>query len=245
MYPHGTIYHIYDPKRSGNHGEVVLRAPRKTRFLYSLVRAMGAGMIGFAIIALLFAYGPIIKEEVTYNLGLSQIETPKDDGNLLSLAEAERVKKVQEEANALGVNSYFSIVIPKIGAKASIIANVDAGVEAEYRDALKEGVAHAKGTYFPGQGKNVFLFAHSTNGDWNVTRYNAIFYLLRKLEEGDKFIVFFADHKYEYVVHQKLVTDPKDVSWLADDGTGEKLVLQTCDPPGTTLKRLLIIARPI
>lgn len=246
MYPHGTIYHIYDPKKSGRHGEVVLHAPLKVRFLYSVLRGLGSGLIGFAIISLLFAYGPIIKEEISYNLGLSQIETSykTEADDLMKLAEAQRVEEVRREAQELGVSPYFSIVIPKIGAKAQIIANVDAAEEDEYSKALKEGVAHAKGTYFPGQGKNMFLFAHSTNGEWNITRYNAIFYLLRKLDEGDKIIVFFADNKYEYTVEKKVVTNAKDTSWLTEKGQGEQLVLQTCDPPGTTTNRLLVIARP-
>src|SRR3972149_1574681 len=74
-------------------------------------------------------------------------------------------------------------------------------------------------------------------------RYNAVFYLLRKLEAGDKIIVFFADKKYEYQVTQKLTTPAKDVSWFSYDDGEETLVLQTCDPPGTTFRRLIVVAK--
>jgi sortase A len=232
MYPHGVIYEQgISPKR----GIVTLWAPLKTRVKYSLLRGLGAGLIGFAIIGLLFTYGPIAKEEVSYRLGLNHIDTTI----------AETIPQARLEAQNLGVDPYFSIVIPKIGAKASVLANIDPSNEQEYKDALQKGVAHAKGTYFPGQGKNIFLFSHSTNSPLNITRFNAVFYLLRKLETGDKIIIFFTDHKYEYVVEKKVITDPKDVSWLNDQGQGEQLVLQTCDPPGTTWHRLLVIARPV
>ncbi len=135
--------------------------------------------------------------------------------------------------------------MPKINAKSSVIANVDAAVEDEYFEALKSGIAHAKGTNFPGQGKNIFLFSHSTDSPLNIAQYNADFYLLRKLNSGDKIVVYFSDEKYVYEVDYKVVTGPADVSWFDNDLGGERLVLQTCDPPGTTWKRLIVIAKPV
>ena len=79
----------------------------------------------------------------------------------------------------------FSVVIPKIGANARVLANVDASDEKVYLDALNKGVAHAAGTKFPGESGHIFLFAHSTDYFWNVGTYNAIFYLLNKLAKGD------------------------------------------------------------
>lgn len=244
MYPKGTIY---DSRNALPHGEVVLHAPLKIKLAYTLLRGLGAGLVGFAIIAMLFSYGPIVKEEISYRLGFNKIKVD-NNLNLVNVAEAERVKAVQSQASSLNVNSYFSVVIPKIGAKSKVIANVDPGNEEEYKEALKEGVAHAKGTFFPGQGHTIFLFSHSTDAPWNITRYNAVFYLLRELETGDRVIVFFADRRYEYVVEKKFVTSPKDVSWLKDDetqGAGERLILQTCDPPGTSWNRLIVVAQPV
>jgi LPXTG-site transpeptidase (sortase) family protein len=68
---------------------------------------------------------------------------------------------------------------------------------------------------------------------------------LGKLEKGDSVIIYFLDQKHEYVVTEKLVVPATDAAWLTDDGSGEQLILQTCDPPGTSWKRLLIVARPI
>jgi sortase A len=242
MYPKRTIY---QQGKSDLPGETILTPSLFSRLVYTLGRGIGAGLIGFTVIGIIFTYGPIIKEEIYYAiLGQQNRIEISGFGRILEFAEAEETKRVKEEAKSFGVNSYFSIVIPKINAASSIAANVDASNEKEYLEALKEGVAHAKGTYFPGQGKQIFLFAHSTDSPINVAKYNAVFYLLRKLEVGDELVVFFADKKYEYEVEKKITISAKDTSWFTDSGEGERLILQTCDPPGTTWKRFLVIAKP-
>ena len=243
MYPKRTIY---QQGKSDLSGETILTPSLFSRLVYTLARGIGAGLIGFTVIGIIFTYGPIIKEEIYYAIlgQQNRIET-SGFGRILEFAEAEKTKRVKEEAESFGVNSYFSIVIPKINAASNITANIDASNEKEYLEALKEGVAHAKGTYFPGQGNQIFLFAHSTDSSINVAKYNAVFYLLRKLEVGDRLIVFFADRNYEYEVEKKLTISAKDTSWFTDSGEGERLILQTCDPPGTTWKRFLVIAKPI
>jgi sortase A len=208
------------------------------------MRGAGAGIIAFMIIGFFFTFGPVIQEEVNYNLGRRTYEINIEPA-IVGVVEAEKIVSAEDEARTYGVESDFSVVIPKIGASSKVIANVDASKKEEYIEALKHGVAHAKGTFFPGQGKNVFLFAHSTDSPINVARYNAVFYLLRKLEQGDNIIIFFSDRKYEYEVEKKFIADPEDISWLTDETGSEKLILLTCDPPGTTWKRLLIIARPV
>src|SRR6266404_4373991 len=119
MFPRGTIY---SSKKPGFHGEISLHADLKTKILYTLARGVGAGLVGFVIIAAIFTFGPLIKDEFSYNLGLNKINytiSQVDETN------AQNTTKIQEEAQNFGVNSYFSLVIPKIGAKANIIANVD------------------------------------------------------------------------------------------------------------------------
>lgn len=137
----------------------------------------------------------------------------------------------------------FSLVIPKIGANAKIFANVDASDEKIYLEVLKKGVAHAAGTAFPGEGGHIFLFAHSTDYFWNVGFYNAIFYLLHKLEAGDEVNIFYKGKRYVYKVIDKKVVNPSQVEYLTRKTNREFLTLQTCWPPGTTLKRLLVFAK--
>lgn len=136
----------------------------------------------------------------------------------------------------------FSIVVPKIGANARIISNVDASDEKIYLDALNKGVAQVMGTGFPGEEKHIFLFAHSTDYFWNVGTYNAIFYLLNKLEPKDEVNLFYKGQRYVYKVIDKKVVDPLQVEYLTRKTNKEFLTLQTCWPPGTTLKRLLVFA---
>lgn len=136
----------------------------------------------------------------------------------------------------------FSIVVPKIGANARILANVDAGDEKIYLEALNKGVAHTLGTAFPGEGGHIFLFAHSTDYFWNVGSYNAVFYLLNKLEKSDEINIFYKGQRYVYRVIGKDIVDPSQVEFLTRKTNKEFLTLQTCWPAGTTLKRLLVFA---
>ena len=142
------------------------------------------------------------------------------------------------------VSSQFGIVIPKIGANAPIFPNVDPGQPEAYLNVLKQGVAHAAGTVFPGVSGNIYLFAHSTDAFWNVGRYNAIFYLLKDLENGDEIDVFFNGVRHVYRVVNKMIVDPSEVQFITETLPFEQLTLQTCWPPGTTFKRLIVIARP-
>jgi len=136
----------------------------------------------------------------------------------------------------------FSIIIPKIGANAKIIPNVDSADSKVYLEVLKHGVAQALGTAFPGEGGHIFLFAHSTDYFWNVGTYNAVFYLLNKLETGNEVDLFFQGQRYVYRVIGKEVVDPSQVQYLTRKTNREFITLQTCWPLGTTLKRLLVFA---
>ena len=232
MYPKGVIY---KSGKSLSHGYVRLHPGFVVKVAYHLARTFGAGMVSFAIVGIMFSFWPIIRAELTYRFGT------KDQIQIEKLAPGSGKAKAEE----LGINPYFSIYIPKIDAKANIVPNVDAGNPTEYLKALSNGVAHAKGTNFPGGGKTIYLFSHSTDSPINIARYNAVFYLLSKLEKGDTVTVFFMDNEYEYIVENKFVASKKATQELGDDGSGEKLVLQTCDPPGTSLNRLMVVARPI
>jgi len=141
------------------------------------------------------------------------------------------------------VSTDFGIVIEKINANSKVVPNVNPANEKEYIQALSQGVAHAAGTAFPGQKGNSYLFSHSTDAPWNAIRYNAVFYLLRELEKGDRIIMFYQGRRYDYVVFDKVIAEPNDVSFLTNTYEDSVLTLQTCDPPGTLFKRLIIRAK--
>lgn len=136
----------------------------------------------------------------------------------------------------------FSVVIPKIAANAKIISNVDSADAKVYLNALNKGVAHAAGSKFPGESGHIFLFAHSTDYFWNVGSYNAIFYLLNKLIKGDEVDLFYGGQRYVYKVVGSQIVEPSQVEYITRQSNKEFLTLQTCWPPGTTLKRLLVFA---
>ena len=118
MFPSGTVYHY---KRKTPHGEVYLHASLKTQLLYMLLRGIGSGLIGFVIITFIFTFGPAIKEEISYKLGRNKLYVPSQT----ELINAKNTSTIQQEAKYFGVDSYFSIVIPKIGAKATGYLPID------------------------------------------------------------------------------------------------------------------------
>lgn len=240
MFPSGIIYE--QGKSPRKRGEVSLYPTLPVYLAYRTLQGLGGGLIAFVVISVLFTFGPMVREEIGY---LMKNKNDNRFATLIESAEAQRIEEVKKETEAWGVNSYFSLVIPKIDAKANVIANVNAQEKEEYLDALEKGVAHARGTYFPGMGKNIYMFSHSTDSPLNFARYNAVFFLLDKLEPGDRIIVYFTDKKYIYEVTEKEVVGPKNTSWIANKGDRERLILQTCYPPGTTLKRLIVVAEPV
>lgn len=249
MKPTGTIYKL---GKSGHHGEQILLLPWFFRVLHQIVRGIGAGMVAMAVLIFMFTYGPIISQEFSYKFKDYQVNTsgttqiPNEELiPQVESAKADTAEEAQAEARGYGITSYFSVVIPKIDAKANIVANVDIANKTEYLDALQKGVAHAKGTNFPGQEGRIFLFSHSTDSPLNFARYNAIFYLLNKLEKGDQIIVFFSEKKYVYEVTESKTVTPADTQWIMPKSGEEELVLMTCDPPGTNWNRLLVFAKPV
>jgi len=150
----------------------------------------------------------------------------------------------QEPQKLEPANKEFSLVVPKIQATAPIIKNVNPFDSDVYQRALTKGIAHAQGTDFPGEENNIFLFSHSSEDFYEASRYNSIFYLLHRLTKDDKIIIYYQGKKHTYQVTKKQIVSPEAVQYLQETGS-EYLRLMTCWPPGTTLKRLLITARPV
>lgn len=142
------------------------------------------------------------------------------------------------------IKSGFYIEIPKINAAAPIIPNVDPWNEAQYRAKLKEGVAQAKGTALPGEKGTSFLFAHSSDSPWNMTRYNIAFFRLGELNINDKVSIHRNGKELEYKVVARKEVWPSEVKYLKETSS-YNLILQTCTPVGTSLRRLLIFANSI
>jgi len=216
---------------------------KKIRYL----RTLGNILIVFSVIIVVKTlYQPLVQEikffsDKENNKKYVVVDSEKKDkvNFLETFDNASNVEILQPE------DPYFSIIIPKIGANSKVIPNVDPSDENVYLSALEKGVAHAQGTAFPGEGGHVFLFAHSTDYFWNVNDYNAVFYLLYKLEFNDEIDLFYKNQRIVYRVLDKKVVDPSEVEYLTKKTDGEFLTLQTCWPLGTTLKRLMVFAERI
>lgn len=135
----------------------------------------------------------------------------------------------------------FRIIIPKLGIDSKIIENVDPSNEVEYNQKLKEGIAHAKGSYLPDEGGPIFLFAHSTGSLLNIAQYNAQFYAVKDLDVGDNIEILYQGKTYFYKVNDKKIIAPQDLDYVRE--STNQLFLQTCWPPGTQWQRLVVSAK--
>ncbi len=227
------------------------------------IRFFGYFLFLSGLIAVIFILGPIISAEAKYRIdrikGVKRTvaaipDTTKSTGSQPQPSSNEPVSNGGGPVDSFGniqvndnqivpVSTEFGIVIEKIDANAKVIANVNPAKEQEYVSALKQGVAEALGSTPPGQKGNLYLFSHSTDAPWNIVRFNAIFYLLRELDNGDRVIIFYQNKRYDYIVFDKTIAKPSDVSYLTNRYDVPVLTLQTCDPPGTLLNRLIIRAR--
>lgn len=228
---------------------------------FLILRSIGNFLLLFAIFGVLATFGPALYYEVQFRviqLRGVQYKIVEEKPSLFS----ELLKKQKKEELAtsgfsavltgpteqilIPKDTLFSILIPKVGANAKIFQNIDPENEKEFLPLLQKGVAHAKGTVFPGMKGNIYLFAHSTDNFWDVGRYNAIFYLLKDLTINDEIVIFFENIRHNYFVYDSKIMDPSDVSYLmnSQQSKEENLILQTCWPPGTTWKRLIILAKP-
>ncbi len=142
------------------------------------------------------------------------------------------------------VNKDFSIIIEKIGVNAPIVLGVSVTDEAKYTVALKHGVAHAIVSDLPSTDPgNVYLFAHTSFNFWSLGKYATTFNLLRKLNIGDQVNIYYRGNRYIYDVVNKEVMPGWNTYPLTRSVVEPILTLQTCDPPGTTLNRLVVTAK--
>ena len=240
---------------------------------YLILRSIGNFLLLFAIFGVLATFGPALYYEASFKIlqargvkyviaatsgavpadsitGQAQPQitpTPPPAGSISTgVDNFSQVLAGPKEQILIPKDTQFSIIIPKIGANVKVYPNVDPSSENKFLPILQKGVAHAKGTVFPGMKGNTYLFAHSTDNFWNVGRYNAVFYLLKDLTPGDEIVIFFQNKRYNYVVKSSKISDPSDVSYIVNSQKQEKqvLILQTCWPPGTTWKRLFVFAEP-
>ncbi|OIP57606.1 MAG: hypothetical protein COX79_01340 [Candidatus Levybacteria bacterium CG_4_10_14_0_2_um_filter_36_16] len=236
---------------------------RKDYVRLLILRTVGNFLILFMLFGVVATFGPALYYEAAFRIEklqgirykVAQVETVSEFGKLLEKYKGTNsvnspsyfgeILKGPHEKILVPPNVDFSIVVPKIGASEGVTANVDPSNKDEYLQVLMRSIAHAKGTSFPGLGGTTYLFAHSADNFWDVGRYNAVFYLLKELESGDDVYLFFQGKRFNYTVYDKKIIDAEDTTLIdSKSDMGERVILQTCWPPGTAWKRMIIFAKP-
>lgn len=183
------------------------------------LKEISKAFLGLATMILLIALFPIFYAEVSHKLNVMANKPARVN-----------IPSSQE----------FNLIIPKINLKADVIPNVDFANEDIYLDKLKKGVAHAKGSYFPGQSGPVVLFSHSTDTISHIIQYNAQFYALNDLKKGDSIVINYKGKIYNYEVNEKKIINPDDIDIIKNSHS--KLILSTCWPAGTDWQRLVVFS---
>ncbi len=214
---------------SASNGYVLVAKPEK-RQLPKLPKKFYSYLIALPVIILLYVVSPLIIGEIRYHLVV------------------EKKPQVIESKfrYVLSPNdNEMELIIPKIAVRTKVLANIDPAKEEEYNTILSNKAAHALGSSLPGQKGLIYLFGHSTNSIFNVNFFNPVFYSVKNLEKGDQITLLYQGKLYNYQINEKKIVEADDLTDLRAEKDEEKLILQTCWPPGTSWKRLLLIANPI
>ena len=137
------------------------------------------------------------------------------------------------------------IIIPKINVEAPVVYDEPSIEEKAVQKALERGVVHYATTPNPGEKGNAVIFGHSSGNIINSGKYKFAFILLKSLDKGDTFFVDKDGKRYVYKVYEKYVTAPTDVSILGARDRPSTMTLVTCDPPGMSTNRLIVVGEQI
>lgn len=138
------------------------------------------------------------------------------------------------------------VIIPKINVEIPLDYSAKSIKEADIQNGLENGVVHYPTTPLPGQKGNTAFFGHSSNNIFNPGKYKFAFVLLHELAPGDTFYLTNNGVAYAYQVIDKKIVEPNNVSILDPvPGRAATATLITCDPPGTTLHRLVVVGEQV
>jgi LPXTG-site transpeptidase (sortase) family protein len=149
------------------------------------------------------------------------------------------------DPNSAAVSSDPLIIIPKINVEIPVVYDEPSIEESKIQAGLERGVVHYATTAYPGEKGNGVIFGHSANNILNKGKYKFAFVLLKRLELGDTFYVQKDGKRYVYKVFDKKIVPPTDVSVIQAGDKPATMTLITCDPPGTSLNRLVVIGEQV
>jgi sortase A len=126
-----------------------------------------------------------------------------------------------------GPEQAIRIQIPGIGVDAPV-------VEGDDWESLKQGAGHHIGSANPGTSGNCVISAHNDI-------FGEIFRYLPELDLGAEVLLYTASNVYRYVVDQKRIIEPTDVSVMYP-ASSPVLTLISCYPYGIDTHRIAVIA---
>lgn len=148
--------------------------------------------------------------------------------------------------NTVSATAAPEVIIPKINVEIPADYSQTTTDESQIENALQDGVVHYPTTVLPGQNGNAAFFGHSSNNIFNKGKYKFAFVLLHELVPGDTFYLTYSGKVYAYKVISKTIVPPSDVSVLGPvAGQTATATLITCDPPGTSINRLIVVGQQI
>jgi len=139
------------------------------------------------------------------------------------------------------VGTDSKIIIPKINVEVPVVFDVETTEESAVQDGLERGVVQYATTSKPGEQGGGAIFGHSSNNLLNRGQYKFAFVLLSRLEKDDTFYIEKDGIRYVYKIFDTKIVPPTDISVLNSiPGKTSTMALITCDPPGTTINRLVV-----
>lgn len=147
--------------------------------------------------------------------------------------------------NGTTVGPEPKIVIPKINLEVPVVYDLGSTDEKTVQAGLENGVVHYSTSPTAGQTGNTVIVGHSSNNILNKGKYKFAFVLLKRLEVGDTFSLHKDGVRYTYQIFEKKVVKPTDVTVLGPSTKPNTATLITCDPPGTSVNRLIIVGEQI
>lgn len=145
------------------------------------------------------------------------------------------------DSNGTAASDKNEVIIPKINVQIPLDFSAKTTDEKEFEAALDKGVSHYPTTALPGQQGNASFFGHSSNNIFNPGKYKFAFVLLNELVPGDTFYLNYNGVSYAYQVYDKKIVEANQVDILNPVANkNATAMLVTCDPPGTSLRRLAV-----
>ncbi|CAG9610773.1 class D sortase [Pseudoneobacillus rhizosphaerae] len=156
-------------------------------------------------------------------LEISPVNTPINQTKLVEPEKKEQLKPIPP--NIVGI-----IEIPTINLKLPILKGTSEKV-------LNVGAGYLEGTAYPGHEGNSAIAAHRSR------TFGKMFNRLAEIHSGDEIVIETKEGLFRYVVFDKFIVKPTDISVLKNSENEKIITLITCHPLKNPTHRLIIKAR--